>query len=163
MDTRGGADKISRRAMMAAGVAALGAAQLSGQNGAPPKLGVIGAGKRARRHLRVLSEIEGVEVAALCDVEADRMRAAWHALSCAIRRHAQSLLPASACTLIFKLAFVVSSKPLAALPLALTILHPTHGLATSVAAVTCRDPRRRSRGIVAAGTIARNFWNALRA
>ncbi len=40
------------------------------------KLGLIGLGNRAQRHLAAYRELGGVEVAALSDIQADRMRAA---------------------------------------------------------------------------------------
>jgi predicted dehydrogenase len=66
---------LSRRTLMAGGLAAIGAAGLPGQASAP-RLGVIGLGNRAQRHLGALTALPGVEVAALCDLEPDRMQAA---------------------------------------------------------------------------------------
>ncbi len=66
---------ISRRTLMATGLAATTTAKLTAQGG-NPKLGVIGVGKRARRHLRAHQELGDVEVVALCDIQADRMRSA---------------------------------------------------------------------------------------
>jgi predicted dehydrogenase len=66
---------LSRRTLMAGGLAALGAAQLGAQQ-APPKLGMIGLGNRAQRHLAALKALSGVEIAALCDLQPDRMQAA---------------------------------------------------------------------------------------
>ena len=64
---------------MAAGLAtwaaSRGEAQLS-SSGDPPKMGMIGLGNRSRRHLGAYEELGDVEVAALSDIQADRMRAA---------------------------------------------------------------------------------------
>ena len=66
---------ISRRTLMATGLAATTTGKLTAQGG-NPKLGVIGVGQRARRHLRADQELVDVEVVALCDIQADRMRSA---------------------------------------------------------------------------------------
>jgi predicted dehydrogenase len=66
---------LTRRTLMAGGLAAFGAAQLPAQQQSP-KLGVIGLGNRAQRHLGALKELSGVEISALCDLEPDRMAAA---------------------------------------------------------------------------------------
>ncbi len=66
---------ISRRTLMATGLAATTTGKLTAQGG-NPKLGVIGIGKRARRHLRAHQELVDVEVVALCDIQANRMRSA---------------------------------------------------------------------------------------
>ena len=42
----------------------------------PPRVGLIGLGNRSRRHLEAYEELGDVEVAALSDIQADRMRAA---------------------------------------------------------------------------------------
>ena len=67
--------RISRRTVIAGGLAATTTAQLTAQGG-NPKLGLIGVGKRALRHLRAHRELGDVEVVALCDIQADRMRSA---------------------------------------------------------------------------------------
>ncbi|MBI1355036.1 MAG: hypothetical protein GC160_11875 [Acidobacteria bacterium] len=65
---------LSRRTMLAS---ALGAAAASAQSPpSSPKLGLIGLGNRPQRHLAGLAELPGVEISALCDIQADRMRAA---------------------------------------------------------------------------------------
>ena len=66
---------ISRRTLMATGLAATTTAKLTAQGG-NPKLGLIGVGKRTQRHLRAHRELGDVEVVALCDIQADRMRSA---------------------------------------------------------------------------------------
>ena len=66
---------LSRRTLVAGGLAALGAAQLRGQE-TPPKLGVIGLGNRAQRHLATLKALASSEIAALCDLDPARMQAA---------------------------------------------------------------------------------------
>lgn len=60
---------------MAGGLAALGAASARAQT-APPKLGLIGLGNRAQRHLTALKALSGTEISALSDLEPDRMQAA---------------------------------------------------------------------------------------
>ncbi|MEZ5393659.1 MAG: Gfo/Idh/MocA family oxidoreductase [Bryobacterales bacterium] len=66
---------LSRRTLVTGGLAAFSAAQLAAQQSSP-KLGVIGLGNRAQRHLGALKELSGVEIAALCDLMPDRMAAA---------------------------------------------------------------------------------------
>ncbi len=62
---------------MMGGVAAAGwASSAAAQTQGPPRVGLIGLGNRSRRHLQAYQELGNVEVAALSDVEADRMRAA---------------------------------------------------------------------------------------
>ena len=64
---------------MAGGLAAWAASRGKGQAPADsdlPGLGLIGLGNRSRRHLAAFEELGNVEVAALSDIEADRMRAA---------------------------------------------------------------------------------------
>jgi len=65
----------SRRSLLKGGLAALTAAQAHAQEPSP-KLGIIGLGNRAQRHLLAFQQVEGVEIAALSDIQADRMRAA---------------------------------------------------------------------------------------
>ncbi len=65
----------TRRALVGGGLAAALAARLPAQEGAA-KLGLIGLGNRAQRHLAAYRELGGVEVAALSDIQGDRMRAA---------------------------------------------------------------------------------------
>ncbi len=55
---------------------ALAAAATSAQSPERPKLGVIGLGNRAQRHLAAFRDMPGVEIAALCDIQPERMRAA---------------------------------------------------------------------------------------
>ena len=64
---------MTRRTAITAGVAA---ALASAQSPPSPKLGVIGLGNRSKRHFAGYDELEGVEVAALSDIQADRMRSA---------------------------------------------------------------------------------------
>ncbi len=67
----------SRRAVVAGGLAAA-AQSASGQTGAAagtPRVGVIGLGNRSSRHIGAFRELATVEVAALCDIQSDRMRA----------------------------------------------------------------------------------------
>ena len=65
----------TRRALVGGGLAAALAARLPAQE-SNAKLGLIGLGNRAQRHLAAYRELGGVEVAALSDIQADRMRAA---------------------------------------------------------------------------------------
>lgn len=74
-NTREGAAAQTRRALVGGGLAAALTARLPAQEG-NAKLGLIGLGNRAQRHLAAYRELGGVEVAALCDVQAERMRAA---------------------------------------------------------------------------------------
>ena len=67
---------ISRRGLLTGAIAAAGAVPLSAQAGMPPKLGIVGLGNRAQRHLAALREIEGTQISALSDLQPDRMRAA---------------------------------------------------------------------------------------
>ena len=67
--------RISRRTLMAAGLATTTRVKLAAQGG-NPKLGLIGVGRRAQRHLQAHREMGDVEVVALCDIQADRMRSA---------------------------------------------------------------------------------------
>ena len=66
---------LSRRTLMAGGLAALGAASARAQS-PPPKLGLIGLGNRAQRHLSALKGLPGAEISALSDLEPGRMQAA---------------------------------------------------------------------------------------
>lgn len=72
---RENAAPTTRRALVGGGLAAALAGRLPAQQDAP-KLGLIGLGNRAQRHLAAYRELGGVEVAALCDIRAARMRAA---------------------------------------------------------------------------------------
>lgn len=74
-NTREGAAAQTRRALVGGGLLAALTARLPAQEG-NAKLGLIGLGNRAQRHLTAYRELGGVEVAALCDVQAERMRAA---------------------------------------------------------------------------------------
>ncbi len=65
----------TRRALVGGGLAAALAARLPAQTG-NAKLGLIGLGNRAQRHLAAYRELGGVEVAALSDIQGDHMRAA---------------------------------------------------------------------------------------
>lgn len=70
---------FSRRTLLAGGLAATGSRRATGQDagtGQPPRIGVIGLGNRSRRHLGAYEELDDVEVAALSDIQSDRMRAA---------------------------------------------------------------------------------------
>lgn len=71
---------LSRRLWVGGGLAAAlasrAAAQENTAQGNNAKLGLIGLGNRAQRHLAAYRELGGVEVAALSDIQADRMRAA---------------------------------------------------------------------------------------
>ncbi len=67
---------LSRRSLFAGGLAAAAAARPQGREGRPPAVGIVGLGSRSRRHLEALAEVGGVEVAALSDIQGDRMRAA---------------------------------------------------------------------------------------
>lgn len=64
---------LTRRTVLAAG---LGAAAAASQFAEKPKLGMIGLGNRAQRHLGALKTMADVKIAALCDIQAERMRAA---------------------------------------------------------------------------------------
>lgn len=68
-------EPLTRRTAVAAGLAAAltPAARAQNENA---KLGLIGLGNRAQRHLAAYRELGDVEVAALSDIQADRMRAA---------------------------------------------------------------------------------------
>lgn len=68
-------DKVSRRQFIRTGtIATLGMTMLPGQSEAfhatdkPARIGVIGTGNRGTSHVNTLLSIEGVEVAALCDL-----------------------------------------------------------------------------------------------
>lgn len=54
----------------------LAAATSSAQSTKSPRLGVIGLGTRAQRHLTAFEALPGTEIAALCDIQPERMRAA---------------------------------------------------------------------------------------
>ncbi len=64
---------MTRRTAISTGVAA---AIASAQAPASPKLGLIGLGNRSRRHFAAYDELDGIEVAALSDIQAERMRGA---------------------------------------------------------------------------------------
>lgn len=69
----------SRRLWMAGGLTAAVAGQARDQQAGaedPPRLGLIGLGNRSRTHLRAYDDLGNVEVAALSDIQSDRMRAA---------------------------------------------------------------------------------------
>jgi predicted dehydrogenase len=69
----------TRRAVVGGGIAAALAPQLLSQRGWEPKnakIGLIGLGNRAQAHLRAYREMGNVEITALSDIQADRMRAA---------------------------------------------------------------------------------------
>lgn len=66
---------LSRRMLVTGGLAALGAAGLRAQDKSP-KLGLIGLGNRAQRHLAALKALEGTQISALSDLQSDRMQAA---------------------------------------------------------------------------------------
>lgn len=70
--------RVSRRSWVAGGLAA-GAGQALAQRVADsdsPRLGLIGLGNRSRAHLEAFRDMADVEVVALSDIQADRMRAA---------------------------------------------------------------------------------------
>ena len=63
--------ELSRRSLMAGGLAAWAASRGKGQAPADsdlPGLGLIGLGNRSRRHLAAFEELGNVEVAALSDI-----------------------------------------------------------------------------------------------
>ncbi|MDE0260962.1 MAG: Gfo/Idh/MocA family oxidoreductase [Bryobacterales bacterium] len=67
----------SRRSVMTGGlVAAAAASTATAQVTGAPRIGLIGLGNRSRAHLAAFEALGGVEVTALSDIEADRMRAA---------------------------------------------------------------------------------------
>ena len=69
--------QVSRRSLMTGGLAtAAVASTANAQAVASPRIGLIGLGNRSRAHLSAFQELGNVEVIALSDVEADRMRAA---------------------------------------------------------------------------------------
>ena len=61
---------------MTAGLAAVAATTAQAQSAGAPRVGLIGLGNRSRAHLGAFRALGGIEVAALSDVESDRMRAA---------------------------------------------------------------------------------------
>ena len=65
---------LSRRTLVAGGLAAFGASAAHAQS-APPKLGMIGLGNRAQRHLAALEAMPATEISALSDLQPDRMQA----------------------------------------------------------------------------------------
>ena len=65
---------LSRRTLVAGGLTAAVALPQAGAG--PPRLGVIGLGSRSQRHLKALEQVGGARVAALSDIQGDRMRAA---------------------------------------------------------------------------------------
>ena len=70
---------LSRRAVVAAGLAAATTRSAGGQEvglARPPRIGLIGLGNRSRAHLSAYAELGNVEVAALSDIQSNRMRAA---------------------------------------------------------------------------------------
>ena len=72
-------NKVSRRSLVAGGLSAMAGRRSAAQVQKPtssPRLGLIGLGNRSRRHLEAYEELGDVEVAALSDIQADRMRAA---------------------------------------------------------------------------------------
>ncbi|MCY4597429.1 MAG: Gfo/Idh/MocA family oxidoreductase [Bryobacterales bacterium] len=72
-------ETLSRRMLVTGGLAAAAIQRARAQTGAPddpPRIGLIGIGNRSGAHLRAFSELENVEVVALSDIQADRMRAA---------------------------------------------------------------------------------------
>src|SRR5690349_20069889 len=60
---------VSRRAMFAAA----GTALLSAQADAPPKIGIIGCGNRSRAHLDAWKQLPQAKVAAISDIQTDKM------------------------------------------------------------------------------------------
>ena len=64
---------MTRRAAISVGVAATLA---SAQTPSAPKLGIIGLGNRSKRHFAAYQQLDSIEVAAVSDIQADRMRAA---------------------------------------------------------------------------------------
>ena len=72
---------LSRRSLVASGLGAIAAGRSRGQATSAEsafKLGLIGLGNRSRTHLAAYRELANIEVAALCDIQPDRMRAARH-------------------------------------------------------------------------------------
>ena len=70
---------LSRRTLLSAGFAAAAARKAGSQQPSglrPPKIGLIGLGNRSRAHLAAYGQLGDVEVAALSDVQSDRMNAA---------------------------------------------------------------------------------------
>ncbi|MDE0102761.1 MAG: Gfo/Idh/MocA family oxidoreductase [Bryobacterales bacterium] len=65
---------LSRRSLVTGGLVT--AAALAQERAGAPRIGLVGLGNRGRRHLDALSEVGGAEVAALSDIQGDRMRAA---------------------------------------------------------------------------------------
>ncbi len=69
---------LSRRTLVVGGLATVAVqrslAQVQNPDD-PPRLGLIGIGNRSSAHLRAYSELGNVEVVALSDIQADRMRA----------------------------------------------------------------------------------------
>ncbi|MFB3829756.1 MAG: Gfo/Idh/MocA family protein [Bryobacteraceae bacterium] len=71
---------ISRREMIGAGLAAMGAAPAAAQAG-PVNVGVIGVGLRSGAHLNALKQLQGEsKITALCDLESARMQKAAQGL-----------------------------------------------------------------------------------
>jgi predicted dehydrogenase len=67
--------------LVASGLGAIAAGRSRGQATSAEstfKLGLIGLGNRSRTHLAAYRELANIEVAALCDIQPDRMRAARH-------------------------------------------------------------------------------------
>ena len=72
-------ETLSRRMLVTGGLATAAAQRALAQAGAPddpPRIGLIGIGNRSSAHLRAFGELGNVEVVALSDIQADRMRAA---------------------------------------------------------------------------------------
>ena len=70
---------LSRRTLLAGAFAATASQRLAGQagdTGEAPRIGLIGLGNRSRAHLSAYGQLGNVEVAALSDVQSDRMQAA---------------------------------------------------------------------------------------
>ncbi len=72
-------ESLSRRTLLAAGLAGPTSRRSAGQADSRrqvPRIGLIGLGNRSSRHLQTYAELGGVEVAALSDIQSDRMREA---------------------------------------------------------------------------------------
>ncbi len=70
--------RLSRRTLLAGGLAAVTAHDSKGQTGSGgdiPRVGLIGLGNRSARHLAAFGELASVDVAALSDIQSERMRA----------------------------------------------------------------------------------------
>lgn len=66
---------ISRREIMTAGAATMGAAVLNAQSAKPLNFGIIGLGNRSGAHVGPLKKLQQeTKIAALCDIRSDRMQ-----------------------------------------------------------------------------------------